>query len=646
MTVGLLGTAASGLQAFQRAISTTGHNISNANTEGYSRQRVELGTRPPSFTGEGYIGNGVQVQTIERMFDEFVTDRLRSSTSSSAQYETLALFSERVSNLLGDSEAGLNGGLESFFDSVQVVADDPSSIPARQLMLAEAGSLVTRFQNLDTQLDSLRDELNGNVGNLVSEINSLTSAIADTNKNIVDASRAGTGQPPNDLLDQRDRLIDQLSSLVSVSTVEQDDGAVNVFVGSGQALVTRFSAAPLAAIQNDFDSRRQEITITTGSGATVITDSLTGGQLGSVLDVRDHILNPAQNALGRIAVTVATEFNRQHSLGMDLNGAMGQDFFDVGNPLVSDNARNIGNATVTAGFDSANIGALTTDDYVLSFDGTAWNLARSLDGQPVAMSGAGTPASPFTAEGMSLVISGGAPGNGDRYLIRPTRNGSASTGVLVDDTRRIAAAAPVRISEATNINGLPTNSGSGALNLQNVDNSFTPLVAGITFTYDAGAQQFNYVGDAAGSFAYDPATDNGTVFTVAGVSFSVTGTPADSDSFTISANSNGSGDNHNALLLAGLQTVNTMENGASSFQDAYGQLVGDLGSQTRSAQVTAEAQGALLNQAQASRDSLSGVNLDEEAANLLRFQQAYQAVAQVISVADSTFQTLLSAVGR
>jgi flagellar hook-associated protein 1 FlgK len=549
MAVGLLGTAASGLHAFQRAISVTGHNISNANTEGYTRQRIELGTRPPSFTGQGFIGNGVQVESIERVFDEFVTERLRNTTSSSSQYETLALLSGRVSNLLGDDQAGLGNGLEAFFNAVQALADDPSSIPVRQVLLAEGESLIARFHNLDAQLDSMRNEINGGLSNMVAEINSLSTAIAEANRNIVDATSQGSGAAPNDLLDERDNLINRLSELVSVRTVEQDNGATNVFVGSGQSLVTGFLASELRTVPNDFDNRRFDIAVVGAGISTVITDNLTGGQLGATLEFRDRMLNPAQNGLGRIAVTVATEFNRQHTLGMDLDGAAGTDFFSVTAPQVAANLNNTGAASVTASFDGANIDDLSTDDYVLGFDGAAWALSRVSDGQPVSMTGSG----PFFAEGLQIDI-GGSAAAGDRFLIRPTRSAGAEVSMLLGNPREIAAAAP----------------------------------------------------------APSPAP----------------------------------GDNSNALLLANLQVAQTMENATASFQGAYGQLVGELGTQTRSAQINADAQGALLAQAQESRDAVSGVNLDEEAANLLRFQQAYQAIAQVISVADSTFQTLLSAVRR
>ncbi len=645
MAIGLLGTAASGLQAFQRAIGVAGHNIANANTDGYSRQRVELGTRPPSFTGQGYIGNGVQVQSVERLYDQFLTDRLRSTTSSSSQYQTFFQFASRVSNLLGDADAGLNAGLAGFFNAVQGVADDPSSIPARQLLLSEADSLVGRFRNLDAQLDSLGNESNSKLGTLVAEINSLSAGIAEANRNIVDATAQGAGQPPNDLLDKRDTMINRLSELVSVRTVEQDDGAVNVFVGTGQALVTRYLASTLQVVPNDFDARRAEIAIGTGGSSAVVTDFLTGGELGAVLDFRDQVLNPARNALGRIATTLAGEFNAQHRLGMDLDGATGNDFFTTGAPSASASRLNTGTASVAVNYDAANLDRLTTEDYVLAYNGSAWTLNRTSDNQPVTLSGTGTAADPFIADGLSLVVSGAAAA-GDRFLVTPTRGAGSALGLAVTDTRGVAAAAPVSFTEAVDANGLPTNAGSGAFRFGAVDASYVPLTGGITFTYDAATQQFNYSGDASGSFAYDPATDSGSSFTVAGMTFRVSGAPADGDSFSAAANNGGVGDNGNALALADLQAALTMEGGTASFQDAYGQLIGDVGTRTRSAQITAEAQVALRAQAQESRDGLSGVNLDEEAANLLRFQQAYQALAQVISVADNTFQTLLGALGR
>jgi flagellar hook-associated protein 1 FlgK len=417
-------------------------------------------------------------------------------------------------------------------------------------MLSESESLIFRFQNLDSQLDSMRGEINGNLENIVTEINGLSSAIADANRGVVDAIALGNGAAPNDLLDERDGLINKLSELISVRTVQQDDGAVNVFVGSGQALVIRYLDAPLQTVRNDFDSSRAEIAMVSGGASAVITDNLSGGKLGALLDFRDQVLDPAQNSLGRIAVSLATEFNLQSNLGVDLDGAVGVDYFSLTTPQVAGSTANAGAATVTAVFDSANISALNTENYTLGFNGTVWSLSRVSDGQPVAMTGNGVPGDPFVFDGLNVEVTAGAVA-GDRFLIQPTRSGGSAIGLLVSNPREIAAA-------------------------------------------------------------------------------------------TVAA----PGDNSNALLLAGLQTAQTMENGSTNFQGAYGQLIGMLGTQTRSAQIAAEAQGALLAQAQESRDALSGVNLDEEAADLIRFQQAYQAIAQVISVADSTFQTLLAAVRR
>jgi flagellar hook-associated protein 1 FlgK len=645
MAVGLLGTAASGLLTFQRAIGVAGHNIANANTEGYTRQRVELGTRAPSFTGQGFIGNGVQVESIERLYDKFQVDNLRNAISSSRQFDTFASFSARVSNLLGDADAGLNAGLESFFDSVQGLSNDPSSIPARQVMLTEADSLSARFHSLNNQLNDIRNEVNGGLSNMVAEINSLSSTIADANRQIVDARSAGSGEAPNDLMDARDRLITRLSELVDVRAVQQEDGSVNVTIGTGQPLVTRFLPSSLEIVKNDFDARRLEIAISTGNVSSVITDNITGGEMGAVLDFRDQVLGPSQNALGRIAVTVALEFNSKHQLGMDLDGNAGKQFFDIGTPLTSRDVNNISQVNVTASFDQNNISQLTTSDYTLGFDGTIWSMQRVSDGKIVPMSGTGVPGDPFVVDGLNIVVNGSAAA-GDRFQIQPTRSGSPTFQLRPINVREIAAASPVSVGENTNANGVPINAGNGAMALTGIDSGSSSLSSGISLTYDATAQQFNYTGDATGSFAYDPAVDSGTEFTVAGVSFVVSGIPANTDSFNIQANQNGTGDNTNILMLSDLQTGLTMEGGSASFENAYAQLIGDVSTRTRTAQITAEAQTALQRQAQETVDAKSGVNLDEEAADLIRYQQAYQALARLITIADETFQSLLNAVGR
>ncbi len=643
---GILNTATSGLLAYQHALDTIGHNIANADTEGYSRQRVELSARRPHLGGVGYIGNGVQVDSVRRLYDQFVTGRLRTTAATSAQYQTYSQFAGRVADVLGDPQAGLGGGLQSFFQAVQGVANDPGSVPARQLMLTEGESLASRFQFLDRQTRDLRQEVGRQLDDLTGQITDLSQSIAALNKDIVVARGKGAGQPPNDLLDKRDQLLQKLSRLVRVRTVPQDDGIVNVFIGNGQALVTGFQSARLETVGNEFDATRKDVVYRVGGSSTLVTDNLVGGQLGGLLAFRKEILDPAQNALGRMAAVLGVRFNQQHRLGQDLNGNPGGDFFSLDGPVVAASSRNSGAGTVTASFDPTDISNLTTQDYVLSFDGTNWSM-RTTSGQAVGLTGAGTTASPFKVDGLSIVV-GGTPAAGDRFLIQPTRHLARGLGLAVQDVNAIAAAAPVSLGEVTGSGGTASNGGDGAFRLQSLAPGFTPPAAAITFTYDSTNKRFSYSdgGSVSGTLAYDPAQDAGKSFTVAGATFSITGNPANGDRFVLAATTGNAGDNHNARALADLQTALTLDGGTTSLQGGYAQLISDIGSRTRQARINGEAQQAMFQRAQKDRDAIAGVNLDEEAANLLRFQKAYQAMAQVVSVADSMFQTLLSAVRR
>lgn len=640
---GILGTATSGLLAFQRALTTVGHNIANANTPGYSRQRVQLETREPQFTGGGYIGAGVSMAGIERVYDQFLTDGVRRGTATTTQLQTYQQYSARVSNLMADPDAGLDKSLESFFNAVHGVSNDPASVPARQLMLSEGELLADRFHYLDDQLSAVRSEVNGQLASMTSEVSSLSASIADLNREIV-AATGRAGVPPNDLLDQRDQLLNELSGLVSVKTASQDDGAVNVFIGNGQALVTGGTSATLTVVQNQYDARDYEIAYQVGNNTSVVTRNITGGRLGGLLEFKRDILDPTQNDLGRVGASLAAEFNAQHAQGVDLDGNLGGDFFSLPAPEVLPSTYNSGGGSVTASFDPAATAGLTGDDYLLSYDGSNYSLTRVADGSAVALTGSGTGADPFRAEGLQIVAAGAAAG--DSFLIRPTRPSAGQLAVSLTNVRGIAAAAPVAVGEATDANGLPLNQGSAALTYTGVDNSFTPLGGAIDLVYDAANQRFDYSGAASGSFNYDPATDSGNTFTVAGVSIRINDAPADGDSFSIQPGNGAAGDNSNALLLAGLQTDLTMAGGNASFQDSYGQMIADAATKARKAEISAQAQETLLEQAQVARDAVSGVNLDEEAADLLRYQQAYQAMAQVVTVADNMFQTLLGAFRR
>ena len=641
----ILGIGVSGLLAFQRSLATTGHNISNVNTPGYSRQRVDLVSNQPQASGNGFIGTGVQSSTVQRIYDNFLTGQVRSATSANSQLQTYSSLAGQVDNLLADPTSGLNPGLQGFFDAVHTATADPASIPARQVLLSQANTLTNRFHYLDQRLSDLRQGINTQITTSVAAINNLASGIAKLNQQIVLAKGLAGGQPPNDLLDQRDALVAKLSEQVSVTSVDQNDGAQNIFIGTGQTLVVGGNASTLSVVGNPYDVTRYEVALSTGAITSITSDYITGGTLGGALDFRKEMLDPAQNALGRVAIGLATTFNDQHKLGQDLKGVLGQDFFNALGSI-SPKVYSTSAATLTASV--SNVNALTTSDYRLDYNGANYTLTRLSDNAVISSVPFGAFPQTIASEGLTLTLTAGAVA-GDSFLIQPTRTAAKDVSVVTSDPTRIALAGPLVTREATNANGLPTNLGTGKISAGNVTNTTAlPLAAPITLTFNSATNLFNVVGGPGGTVAYNPATDSaGKSFTFAGfggVTFSLSGVPSNGDSFTINNNTNGVSDNRNGLLLADLRNQTKLANSSATYAGAYGQLIADVGSTASRVDVSASAQKALLNNVTASRDSVSAVNLDEEAANMLRFQQAYQAAAQVISVSNTLFQTLITAV--
>ncbi|MEQ9464744.1 MAG: flagellar hook-associated protein FlgK [Haliea sp.] len=635
----LLNIGTSALLSLQRALSTTGQNIANVNTAGYSRQRVDFATLPPEATGAGFLGTGVKVDSITRSYDQFLAQDVRSRSSSSAGFSTLASLTSRIDSLLADPSVGIAPGIESFFGALQDVANTPGSIPERKVLLGEASELAGRFQALDAQLRGLNSEVSQRITTTVQDINALASNIASLNEQVVRATTQTGGQPPNDLLDARDQAINRLAEKVGVTTVMQDDGAINVLVGNGQALVVGFTASELQTFRDPFDATRVNVGIAGLATSTDIGRFLSGGELGAALSFRGGVLDSTRNELGLLAAGIAATFNAQHSKGLDLNGQLGGNFFRPLEPAVTASAGNTGSATVSAGL--ADVGALTGADYRISFDGSQWTLRNQQTG--ASQTGAG-PA--FSVDGVDITISG-TPAAGDSFLIQPVAQGANLFALEITNAAAFAAASPVRSSSGS------ANLGDGGLSALSVnDASGLPLAGAITLTFNpdalgAGIPGYDVAGSAGGPIAYNPATDSGGIaVTLGGLSFELAGTPAAGDTLGIANNTDGSGDNRNALSLGALQAAPILDGGTASYQDSYAGLVADVAVRSRQASAAADAEGTLLQQAISARDSVQGVNLDEEAADLLRYQQAYQAAAQVISVADTVFQTLLDATRR
>ena len=634
----IFNVAVSGLNAAQVGIQTTSHNISNASTAGYNRQQIIQTTNIPMFTGAGFIGQGTSVETVRRVYSQQLSEQVRSASTGAAEMDSYLSQISQIDNLLADPDAGLSPALSSFFAAVQEMAAYPASLPARQAMLSSSQALVSRFQAIDERMTEIRSGVNAQITSEVTAINSYAQQIAEINQRIVLAQAAGPNQPANDLLDQRDQLIADLNTKIRATTITQSDGTYSVFIGNGQPLVIGTLSFSMQAMAAPDDPERMIVALRSPNGNPPILmpeSMLTGGSLGGLIAFRSDSLDAAQNALGRIALTLATDVNAQHRLGQDLTGALGGDYFVAASSLVRQPQANSTNAgTGVLSLAVTTVPDLTTSDYRLTYDGANYSLLRLSDNTAI----------PYTlgteVDGITLTLSG-APSAGDSFLIQPTRMGAANLALAITDPRAIAAATPIRTGTAL------TNTGTASIDAGSISSiASLPLTGTVTLTYDSGTNQFVVTGPiAAGPFAYT----TGTPINFAGMSVTITGAPANGDSFTIVNNTSGVSDNRNAVLLGALQTKNTMEgdsaNGVAptaTYQSAYSTLVAQVGNKTREVEITGKAQQSLFEQAEATRSQLSGVNLDEEAANLLRYQQAYQAAAKVISIAGTLFDEILA----
>ncbi len=623
----------SALSAAQMGLSTTAHNISNVNTEGFHRQAIVQATNIPVGTGSGFVGQGVNVDTVKRIYSQFLDNQVLQSQTRSSSFNSYLSSINQIDNVVANASAGLSPALQDFFKAVNDVANAPQSVSSRQALLSTASAMVSRFQSLQGRFSEIQDGLNSQLSGSVSAINTYATQIAKLNDQIILQS-GSFNQPANDLLDQRDALVLKLSEQVRTTTIRQDNGALNVFIGNGQPLVVDQRAFALTAVVSPDDPRRYEVAYKSGGNAQLLPQgALTGGVIGGLLDFRSETLDQAANALGRIALALAGTFNTQHRLGQDLNGALGGDFFALPTPTVIFSSKNTGSGALTAAVGDVNL--LTTSDYRVEFDGTDYvvtDLASKTSSTVLAANLA------TAIPGLSLSMAG-APAAGDVFTVQPTRYAARDIALASTlNTTTIAAAAPL------SVNAVLSNTGSARVTSSTVTNvSGLPLGANITLTYDSATNEFAVAGavPAVANISYT----SGTPMTVNGLILTLSGSPAEGDVFTIGNNVNGVSDNRNALLLARLQTMNTMLGGTASYQGAYGQMVSQIGNTTAAIQASAKAEENLLMSSRNSQQALSGVNLDEEAANLLRYQQAYQAAGKMLQIASTLFDSLL-AIGR
>lgn len=623
----LLATGSSALIAFQRALSTVGHNVANINTPGYSRQRVEFEARDATYFGYGYQGNGVQIVDVRRMADSLATSRLLDSGGELARLQQLFTLSSRLDQLFSEKATGISAPWSSFFDSVNALSSNAAGSADRESVLAQANALVTRFRQIDQHLDGLDIEVNAGLTAATDEVNRLAKEIAQLNGQI-----GGSSSPSGDLLDRRDQLISELVAFTGGNAATQDGGLVNVFSAGGQPLVVGAAASTLVTVPDPYRPERLQVALETNGQRVTLDKRALGGQIGGLVEFRTTVLDPAMAELGRIATSLAQTFNEGHRAGMDQYGQMGADFFTLPAPRLSSNANNTGNASLTTSVGS--VGGLNAQNVLLRFDGAAWVATHPDTGASIPMTGTGTAADPLVVNGIEVVLASGTPAANDRFLLQPTAGAAGNLGVAITDPGRIAAATPVKAT--TDL----ANTGSGKLSgLKVTDAANAGLLAPADIEFIDATQ---YTINGTGPFAYTP----GQTIAYNGWSVVLDGAPAAGDTFSVGPTGANSSDNGNAKLLSNLDDARVLNGGTLTLNGAIGGLTTQVGSAARQADYSAQAQQVIHDQAQAARDAVSGVNLDEEAADLMRLQQAYQAASQIIATADTLFQSLLAATRR
>ncbi|MCI1092950.1 flagellar hook-associated protein FlgK [Stenotrophomonas maltophilia] len=623
----VLSTGTGALLAFQRALATTSHNVANLNTPGYSRQKVNFATADPQNYGYGTVGNGTRITDIRRTADQLAISRLLDSSGELARLKQLSSMADRVNALVSDPATNVSGVWSNFFDSVSGLSSNASGTADRQNMLDGGKALANRFAQLNTHLNNLNSEVNNGLLAGATEINRLAQEIAQINGAI--GTNIATAAP--DLLDRRDQLITQLIGYTGGTAVIQDGGIMNVYTAGGNALVVGTTATKVTTVADPYQPERLQLALETQGNTIRLDPKAVGGQIGGLMEFRDTVLTPAQAELGKLAVGLAETFNQAHHQGVDLYGKMGGDFFNIGNPRVTANNSNTGTASLSATY--GDLGKLDAQNVVLQFDGTNWKASRADTGASVPLTGSGTAADPLMINGVKLVV-GGTPSANDRFLLQPTAGVAGSMEMAITDPSRIAAAAAVKGAAAT------ANTGTGKLSgvtVTDASNANLRNPAAIVFT-----SATTYTIDGGPPQTYTP----GQTISANGWSFVLDGAPKVGDTFNITPTPAGSSDNSNAAKLAKVESAKAFNAGTVTLNGALGGLTTQVGAAARSAEYSLDAQLVINDKAQEARDEVSGVNLDEEAADMLRLQQAYQAASQLISTADSMFQTILGAVRR
>ncbi|MGY2258370.1 flagellar hook-associated protein FlgK [Pseudomonas sp. SDO55104_S430] len=667
----LLNIGMSGLSASRASLVTTGNNISNVDTVGYSRQQTVQNSKNSIQYGNVFIGTGTTLADVRRVYNSYLDSQLQTTTSLNSDAQAYLGQATQVDKLLSDSGTGVTKSLQAFFSSLQTLAGNSNDNAARQALLTNAQGLSSRFNAISKQLTQQNSYINDQLGSMADQVNKLASTVAAYNKKIAEVS--GSGGTPNELLDQRNETVRQLSELVGTQVTETE-GRLDIYLGSGQPLVVGDTVNKLRVAPDPSDPTRSAIIMDRNGSSIDITNVMSGGEMGGLVRYRNDVLTPAVNGLGRIAMVVADQVNKQLGQGLDQNGNFGAALFNNINSAAAISQRSIANGNNNPASGNLNVTIQDTSkvqasDYQVTITATGYNVRRLSDNTDMGNFAFATPpAADPVIDGFSLSINSGTVAAGDSFKITPTRSSAADMTTVMTDTKTLATSAPLTSTKASG------NDGTGAvgqptlktvldiynpaqrLEVQNAVKASMPVR--MVMTSASAYEVFDSKGNSIGTGSIVPGQDNdlniNVPYTDAGgnaqtfsVGMTISGSPASGDSFNINMTAADSTDNRNAQALLGLQSKATVGASATSpgvsFTDAYGGLVTTVGSLTKQGQLDATATQTINTSARDARDSLSGVDLDEEAGNLTKYQQYYTASSQIIKTAQEIFSTLINA---
>jgi len=666
MSFSLLNIASAGVRSSSELLQTTSKNITNVNTEGYVRERTEFTTMVDNQVGRG---------ETYRLLNEFAQSQLNRDTSNKSFFDQFVTEANRVDTIFSEESNNLSTGINSLFNNVQEALNQPSSTVARSLVMTDAQSLVDQMDRLSGIVLEQQGIVNEQLEIFSEEANSLIQNINTLNQEIAVVNGTNNASSASSIYNQRDLAIRELSELVDIETLDGPNGEKLVFMGSGESLVMENGTFNLFSLSGDPDPNFKELTLDVNGGKAVpleIDATKLKGKIGGLLAFRDDILVPAQNQIGQMGLAIADAFNEQNKLGMDANGELGGDIFNI--PTVGAYAyqANTGGASLTATLEAGKGSELPASDFIVTYTANANEVSiQPIDnkGEPIGSASLATiPPSGVidsdditSGESFGLQIDVAGTGNtGDQFQIKLNSEAATSISLATSRGEDLALASPIRTANSIDNVGTATISAGEVTSVTSGGFNTTPGLANgdITLVKTGTANEYQ-ITDANGTttFTITPPAEGvlaqaGAPYSNYGFDFDIEGTPATGDTFTLEFNEGGFDDNRNGLKLADLQngelvrknvvTTATADN-HETFNQAYSGLVSDIGVVTGQAITSASAFDALAEQSEAWYESLSGVNLDEEAANLLRFQQSYSASAQVLAAAQEIFDTLLSA---